>query len=236
MTAAAPESRSKSEPAPNVTGDYLPAAGRRGFESLYDPVVGATMRERTFRALLVEHVRAAQPAAQRVLDLGTGTGSLALALARALAQTRITGLDPDPGILARARAKAAQAGLEGKLDWVQGRSEQLPFEDGTFQAVSCSLMLHHLEPPAKLLALGEALRVLAPGGTLHIADWGAAQDPVMRLAFFAIQLLDGFSRTRDHAAGLLPDTIARAGFEQVQVRERLRTVWGTLELIDARRA
>jgi hypothetical protein len=96
-------------------------------------------------------------------------------------------------------------------------------------------MLHHLQPTAKRLALGECLRVLRAGGSLHIADWGPARDPLMRLAFLGIQLLDGFECTREHASGALPGLITDAGFAEVRVRDRLRTCWGSLELLSALR-
>ncbi len=210
---------------------YIPAAGHARLTALYDPIVGLTMRERTFRGRLIAQVlKDGSP--ERVLDLGTGTGSLAIALARAAPTVAITGLDPDPDALGRARGKAGSA---SRIAWVQGRSEELPFEDGAFDGLTCSLMFHHLEPAAKRRALGECLRVLGPEGRLHVADWGAPQDPIMRLAFLGIQLLDGFSCTGPHARGELPGVIADAGFAEVRVRERLRTCWGSLELISARR-
>jgi SAM-dependent methyltransferase len=142
------------------------------------------------------------------------------------------GLDPDPAALARARGKA---GSELRIQWVEGRSQELPFADGAFEALTCSLMLHHLQPAAKRLALSECLRVLKPGGWLHVADWGSAQDPIMRVAFLGVQLLDGFACTREHARGALPGLIADAGFAEVRVRDRLRTCWGSLGLISAQR-
>jgi ubiquinone/menaquinone biosynthesis C-methylase UbiE len=209
---------------------YVPAAGYARLTALYDPVMSLTMRDGLFRARLVAAVMAQGPPS-RILDLGTGTGSLAIALAGAAPAARITGLDPDPDALARARRKAP---LDAGIDWLEGRSEQLPFEDATFDAVCSSLMFHHLELSAKQRALTECLRVLRPGGGLHIADWGAPQDPLMRVAFSAIRLLDGFSRTQAHADGKLPAMIAEVGFAEVRVHERLRTVWGSLELLAAR--
>jgi hypothetical protein len=53
----------------------------------------------------------------------------------------------------------------------------------------------------------------------------------MRSCFFALQLLDGFASTRDHASGRLPSFIEGAGFAAVKVQQRWRTAWGSLELI-----
>ncbi|MGA2454616.1 MAG: methyltransferase domain-containing protein [Solirubrobacteraceae bacterium] len=98
-----------------------------------------------------------------------------------------------------------------------------------------SLVLHHLTTAQKRTALAEARRVLRPGGRLHVADWGAPQDLAMRGAFFALRVLDGFERTHAHARGELPALIERAGFSDVKCRDRLRTGWGTLELLSAHR-
>jgi hypothetical protein len=89
---------------------------------------------------------------------------------------------------------------------------------------------------AKLRSLAEARGVLRLGERLVIADWGAPHDPLMRAAFFVLQLLDGFQTTREHAAGRLPSLVAQAGFSRVSVGARWRTLWGSLELITAETA
>jgi ubiquinone/menaquinone biosynthesis C-methylase UbiE len=208
---------------------FVPAAGRHGLTALYDPVVALTMRERTFRSRLVAQVAAAEPSA--VLEIGCGTGSLTLRLADALPGASIVGLDPDSEVLARARAKDAA----GRIDWRDGNATHLPIPDGSFERVVASLVLHHLTTAEKTAALLEAHRVLKPGGRLHVADWGAPQDALMKAAFLALRTLDGFERTRAHARGELPALIAAAGFGDVRVRDRLRTGWGTLELLSAGR-
>jgi ubiquinone/menaquinone biosynthesis C-methylase UbiE len=186
------------------------------------------MRERAFRSrLLAQTLAAGAPA--RVLDLGTGTGSFAIQLAHAAPTSEIMGLDPDPRALAIAKGKDPLR----RIDWVRGEASKLPFRENSFDAITCSLMLHHLRTPEKLLALTECLRVLGPGGELQIADWGAPSDPVMWLLFCSIRLLDGFERTRSNAAGELPELIEQAGFEQVRITGRLRTCWGSLQLFSA---
>jgi ubiquinone/menaquinone biosynthesis C-methylase UbiE len=129
---------------------------------------------------------------------------------------------------------AAKAGSE-RVEWRVATADQLPVEDESCDRVAMSLVLHHLDAGAKRAALAEARRVLRPGGRLHIADWGRAHDPLMRAAFFTLQLIDGFPGTADHAAGRLPGFIEAAGFGTVERHDRLRTAWGSLELLSAAR-
>jgi SAM-dependent methyltransferase len=217
-------------PADERAAGYVPAAGHHALTSLYDPAFRLTMRERTLRGGLVERVIAGAVPHQ-LLDLGCGTGTLAVHLAKALPTTQITGLDPDQEVLARARGKAAEAGVE--LTLTQGFADVLPFPDQSFDRVVSSMVFHHLPPTTKRKALAEAKRVLRPGGRLHLVDWGRPQDPLMRLVFLAVQALDGVENTREHARGLLPKLVGEAGFVPVEVSGRLRTALGTVDYIDA---
>jgi ubiquinone/menaquinone biosynthesis C-methylase UbiE len=226
---------------------FVPAAGRHALTALYDPVVALTMRERTFRSRLVAQVAAGGPTA--VLEIGCGTGSLTVCLAQALPAASIVGLDPDPDVLARARARAMRARAQvqtqawamraqdpgGRIEWREGVAGKLPMGERSYDRVVSSLVLHHLTDAQKRAALAEAHRVLRPGGRLHVADWGAPRDAAMKAAFLALRMLDGFECTRAHAHGELPALIERAGFREVRCHDRLRTGWGTLELLSAAR-
>lgn len=209
----------------------MPAAGRAGLTRLYDPVMALTMRERAFRPALVAAVLARAPAV--VLDVGCGTGKLAGLLAAGAPETRVIGIDGDEQVLALAAARVAGFGERVRL--LAGCADGLPLADSSVEVVVASLLLHHLAPGVKLAALAEARRVLTPGGRLVIADWGPPHDPVMRAAFLALQLLDGFANTRDHAAGAIPALISKAGFADVALERRWRTVWGSLEMLSATR-
>ena len=221
---------------------YVPAAGRAWLTGIYDPVMALTMRERAFRAALVKSVLA-EPRPRLMVDVGCGTGTLIAQLAVADRSLQIIGVDGDEQVLARAREKtaAADAAMLGeRVGFRKGLADELPVDDGSVEAVVMSLLLHHLAPNAKIRALHEAQRVLRPGGRLIVADWGRPRDPLTRVGFFALQVIDGFANTRDHAAGRLPGLIAQAGFSAARVEQRWRTVWGSLKLIiagkDRRRA
>lgn len=208
---------------------YVPAAGRAVFTRLYDPVMALTMRERTWRPRLQSMVVASLPSGGTVMDVGAGTGTSAIALAAARPDAAVVAVDGDEQALAVARSKAG-----GKqVDWRAGMADSLPMEDGGADVLVMSLLLHHLDPAAKGDALGEAMRVLRPGGWLHVVDWGEPREPLTRVGFLVLRVLDGFANTRDHAAGRLPELIAGAGFADVAIQTRLRTAWGSLEMISA---
>lgn len=203
---------------------YVPAAGFRALTRFYDPILALTSREQAFRSRLLAAVSAGLPDGGRVLDVGCGTGSFALLFAQARPDASILGLDGDPDALAIARHKAPG------LDFRQALADDTGEPDGSADAVTMSLVLHHLDADGKAAALGEARRVLRPGGMLHVADWGPPQDPAMRVAFTVLQLVDGFATTRDHAAGNLPGFVERAGFAPAPAFATLRTAFGSLEL------
>jgi len=211
---------------------YVPAAGRLGATRLYDAAIAVTMRERSFRPAIIDAVLAV-PGVREVVDIGCGTGTLAVALAHADRAVRVRGVDGDRRVLDRARRKAAHCA--DRVSFSSGRADALPAGDGSVDAVTATLLLHHLSRAAKQRALHEALRVLRPGGHLVVADFGRPQDVLMGLCFRALQLLDGFESTRDHGAGALPMLIFEAGFGAVTVGQRWRTGWGSLELITAQR-
>jgi len=201
----------------------------RWLTSVYDLVVAATTRERVVKAALLSQARI-EPE-DRVLDLASGTGTLAILAKQRQPRAEVVGIDADPAIMAIARAKAGKHRVNVRFD--QGHSTALPYGDATFDRVLSSLFLHHLGQADKQATLAEVYRVLTPGGELHVADWGPASGPLMRFAFFAIQLLDGFANTRDNVDGRLPAMFAAAGFIAVSEAARFETVFGTLALIRA---
>jgi ubiquinone/menaquinone biosynthesis C-methylase UbiE len=215
-----------------VSDRYVPAAGRAVLTPLYDAVNAVAMRQGRWRPRLVERALSAG-AAPRILDLGCGTGEMALAIARASQAVTLIGVDGDADVLERAAAKAQAAGVKFELH--EALANHVPLPDANVDCVVSTLMFHHLGPAAKRAALAEALRVLRPGGRLLVCDVGRAGDPVMRAAFFAVQLLDGFANTREHARGELPEIVSQAGFSAVTVFARYRTGGGTLDLIEALR-
>jgi ubiquinone/menaquinone biosynthesis C-methylase UbiE len=103
-------------------------------------------------------------AGKRLLDLGCGDGLLTMTLARAGA--RSVGIDIDRSMLAAAAARTASA--PGSARFVEGRVENLPFPEATFDVVVMMAVLCLL--PESTQAVREAVRVLRPGGRLVIGD------------------------------------------------------------------
>jgi ubiquinone/menaquinone biosynthesis C-methylase UbiE len=210
---------------------YIPALKYDWLTSLYDPLLRWTMRESTFKKQLVEQAQIAT--GHRALDLGCGTGTLTLLIKSHHPKAQVIGLDADPKVLEIARAKAARTGLDITLG--HGMAFELPYPGNSFDRVVSSLLFHHLKRENKVRTLKEVFRVLRPGGELHVADWGKAQNGLMRMAFLLVQMLDGFSTTSDNVSGLLPELFRAAGFEGVQETAQYATIVGTLSLYRARK-
>ena len=207
---------------------YIPALRFDWLTPVYDPVLRRMMPEVALKQRLIAQARIAT--GQRVLDLGAGTGTLTIMIKQACWDADVVGLDGDPKALTIARDKAVAAGVAIWFD--QGLATALPYDDGAFDRVLSSLMLHHLTTEDKGRALGEAWRVLRPGGELHVLDFGPPQNAPAWLISLIFRRLE---RTADNIAGRLPEMLRQAGFIAVEQTERHLTIIGTLALYQGRK-
>ena len=213
---------------PQTPPKYIPALKFSLLTPFYDIVMQLTIRELTFKRRLVEQMGLEK--GQKVLDLGCGTATLTILIKKTCPEVEVTGLDGDPKILEIARSKVGEAKLDIALD--QGMAFELPYPDGSFDRVVSSLVIHHLSRENKMHTFKEIVRVLKPGGELHIADFGKPQNALMFLISLVFRHIE---ETSDNINGLLPEMLRKTGFEHVEENARFMTVFGTLSLYRARK-
>jgi len=121
----------------------------------------------------------ANAGALRVLDLATGTGDQLLALVGAGAIIRgAVAVDLSEAMLARARHKAARKGIDTPVVWCRGDAGAMPVADGSCDGVTAAFGVRNMSDLAAVL--GEAFRVLKPGGRLIILELTAPQNAILR--------------------------------------------------------
>ena len=161
-----------------------------------------------WRRAAAEAALAKEP--RRILDVATGTGDLAILLKRLCPEAEVVGLDFAPGMLRRARKKAARAGV--KLSWVEGDALAMPFPDGSFDALTVAFGFRNFANYET--GLREFYRVLAPGGRAVILEF----PPPPRRAFGrlvrfyyhrVLPALGGLISGSPEAYRYLPETVER---------------------------
>lgn len=153
-------------------------------------------------------------AGKRVLDIGCGIGGPAFALARKHG-ARVTGIDLEPQLIARATRRAAELGLSEQAEFVTVRLGPLPFPDRSFDVVFTSGALTQTEDKAGIVS--ECFRVLKPGGVLTCYDWLKHDGPVTDDLRYFIRM-EGLTYNLISLAELARH-LAEGGFEDVTTED-----------------
>ena len=146
-----------------------------------------------------------------VVDIGCGEGYLTIEVARWA--RHVVAVDRAPAVLARAKALAARRRATN-IVFKRGELDRLPLEDAAADVALLSQALHHAPDP--VAALGEAVRILRPGGRLLVLDLGRHDEAWVR------------EKLGDRHLGFAPDELttllSAAGLRDVKVSVGARRV------------
>ncbi len=147
-------------------------------------------------------------AGDRVLDVGCGTGQLAMTFAERVAPTgSVAGIDAAPEMIKRATSQARKQKLP--IAFQVAFAQRLPFPNGSFHAVACTLVLHHVAEDDRQSAVQEMHRVLKPGGRLLIAEFERGHGPHQLPRWL-------LPAAPDHMAEKAYQLVSAAGFTEVR--------------------
>ncbi len=121
--------------------------------------------DQSWRKKVIKMVSSTKPV--KVMDVATGTGDLAIAIAKTEAKD-IIGIDISNGMLDVGRRKIKSQNLSSKIKMVQADSENLPYENNTFDAITVAFGVRNFENLDK--GLKEICRVLKPGGIFVVLE------------------------------------------------------------------
>jgi demethylmenaquinone methyltransferase/2-methoxy-6-polyprenyl-1,4-benzoquinol methylase len=155
-----------------------------GLPSRYDLLAEVLSfgQNRRWRTAMVDAVAAMDPVPRQVLDVATGTGGVALMLSERTPAS-ITGVDITEQMLRRGRERIVQHGKAERIRLLIARGEQLPFPDGTFDALTFTYLLRYVTDPAATIR--ELARVVRPGGCVANLEFAVPTNPVWHASWIA---------------------------------------------------
>ncbi len=115
-----------------------------------------------------------------VLDVATGTAAVALELVRQTGCS-VVGVDQSPDMLDEARRRVVLAAETKRVRLVEAGADELPFEDASFDGLTAAYLLRYLDD--LLAGLREFARVLRPGATAALLDFGVPPAALPRVAW-----------------------------------------------------
>lgn len=125
-----------------------------------------------------------------ILDIATGTGDFAIA-AMTLNPEKVVGVDISEGMLKLGVEKVKKAGLDAKIELKLGDSEQLPFADNSFDAITVGFGVRNFENLEK--GINDIYRVLNPGGSFVVLEFSKPRKfPIKQLYKFYFKYVTPF--------------------------------------------
>lgn len=118
---------------------------------------------------------------QRLLDVAGGTGDVAFRFLKRAPGASAVVLDMTESMLIEGRKRAEAEAMSDRLDWIVGDAMGLPFEDNSFDVYTISFGIRNVTRIED--ALGEAFRVLRPGGRLMVLEFSQLPNPAMQWAY-----------------------------------------------------
>lgn len=131
-----------------------------------------------WRTFLVSRIDATPD--DTVLDVATGTAAVAIELARTYGCS-VVGIDQSAEMLAVARQQVTLAGQAARIRLLEGRAENLPFDEQSFDALTFTYLLRYVHDPEATLR--ELVRVVRPGGRIASLEFGVPPNPLVRAAW-----------------------------------------------------
>lgn len=164
--------------------------------------------DKLWRKRAIKMLREIQP--KKILDIATGTGDFAIAALK-LNPEKVVGLDLSKGMLDVGIEKMKRKGYDQRIEMVLGDSENLSFEDNSFDALTVGFGVRNFENLEKGLA--EMLRVVRPGGKLVILEFSKPKKFPVKQSFtfyskYIIPVLGKQISKDDSAYAYLPESVA----------------------------
>ena len=167
-----------------------------------------TSSAHTDKAVLDRVIELAQPQpTSLVLDVGTGTGHTAFALAPHVREVIAT--DVTPEMLNEGRRLKDEGGIRN-VEFREADAHSLPFDDATFDIVTCRRAAHHFADVARTLS--EMQRVLKPRGRLVIDDRSVPEDDSVDATLNHLDVLHDRSHVREYRPSEWERMLLAAGF------------------------
>jgi demethylmenaquinone methyltransferase/2-methoxy-6-polyprenyl-1,4-benzoquinol methylase len=190
---------------------------------------------RLWKAAMVSWLNPPRRPGHHVLDVAGGTGDIAFRIVDASGgNARVTVLDINGSMLQVGRERAARAGHDANVDFVEANAEALPFPDASFDAYTIAFGIRNV--PHIDVALSEAFRVLKTGGRFMCLEFSEVDMPLLDKVYeawsfraipeigrlvagdgepyrYLVESIARFPNQRDFGA-----MIARAGFDRVTHR------------------